>query len=486
MSASAIIFFIFFSAIATSYAWGMRGTIIGGEKGAMLPGAMLGLIIAIFSGSELLMTQPYLLAGIGAVAMYCGGNMTYMDTLDLSMKTRPAPHLAKGLIALVVKGGIWFGLFGGYVSMYISAISGCYSVLAMVLFFVCLPISALIGFAVFNTPFDPEKNKFPKIYFSVSRRETWGGLLGMLIEIFIFAAITKDYSTLAMTSGAVLSGAVGWVIAQILQINALHPGKNGKKLFATASVNNFIDAWKVMECALGAIAGGGIAVTFILCKPLFTEKLASLDENGISALIPEHIAGILVIVYGVILFSDTLQYFIKPKTNKRYYKKLRAMKLLTKEGYREAVENDKGTPSDHYLRYKKLCEHAEFAVYSIIPMTLCFFGVQNITVTLYFCAILLVLCQEIAEKCSAKEKLSTIAKIILFLPAAAVFITQSITAKPISIYLTVVMYTFIYEAAFFCLKILENNRIQLSSSEKTVHGYFIICCLVINILTLMI
>ena len=34
---------------AVSYAWGMRGTTIGGEKGAMLPGAMIGLLIAFFT-----------------------------------------------------------------------------------------------------------------------------------------------------------------------------------------------------------------------------------------------------------------------------------------------------------------------------------------------------------------------------------------------------------------------------------------------------
>lgn len=39
MVALYITLFLAFSAVSVSYGWGMRGTIIGGEKGAMLPGA---------------------------------------------------------------------------------------------------------------------------------------------------------------------------------------------------------------------------------------------------------------------------------------------------------------------------------------------------------------------------------------------------------------------------------------------------------------
>ena len=120
MVALYVTLFLAFSAVSVSYGWGMRGTIIGGEKGAMLPGAFLGISVALFSGSDILSSNPYILAGVGALAMYCGGNMTYADTLDLSMKTSPAPNMKKGIVAIIIKGGIWYGLFGGYVSMFIS------------------------------------------------------------------------------------------------------------------------------------------------------------------------------------------------------------------------------------------------------------------------------------------------------------------------------------------------------------------------------
>ena len=66
---SDIIIFVVFSGIAVSYGWGMRGTIIGGEKGAMLPGALIGLFMALFSGSEVLSSSPWILAGAGALTM---------------------------------------------------------------------------------------------------------------------------------------------------------------------------------------------------------------------------------------------------------------------------------------------------------------------------------------------------------------------------------------------------------------------------------
>ena len=52
MSVLNMIMFITFSVIAVSWGWGMRGTAIGGEKGAMLPGALLGLSFAVFEGIE--------------------------------------------------------------------------------------------------------------------------------------------------------------------------------------------------------------------------------------------------------------------------------------------------------------------------------------------------------------------------------------------------------------------------------------------------
>ena len=57
---------------AASYGWGMRGTTIGGEKGAMLPGAIIGGLLALFSDVLIVKEHFYIFSALGAVAMYFG------------------------------------------------------------------------------------------------------------------------------------------------------------------------------------------------------------------------------------------------------------------------------------------------------------------------------------------------------------------------------------------------------------------------------
>lgn len=479
------LFFIFFAGVAVSYAWGMRGTIIGGEKGAMLPGAFLGFIISVFSGSCTLAENPWLIAGVGALAMYCGGNMTYGETLGLSMDSKPPTNMKKGLIALFVKGGVWFGLFGGYVSLFITVTAGKMTLLQIILFFTLLPVFAVIFYLLLNKPYNPDDNKFPRIYFSVTRHETWGGLMGMWIEILVFSAVLKDWSSLVTASGTFLIGGVSWVLAQIFQIYTKYPNKKGKHTFGKANENGFIDSWKVMECSLGAYAGMGIAVLFILTKDLFAEKLKIIDTYGFQTVISENVSYALLIIYGIILIADTLQYFIAPAVNRKYNRKLLKLKLITKEQY-EANIYDGAEDNEHFRRYKMLCEKAEFAVYSILPMLFCFIGSYTVAAAVTFPVIMLVLCQEVAEKCFNDTRGNITWKLIFFLPEFLLFGLIAIKGEAINIRMTVLMYTFFYETVFFILKLLKSGKITISKSERTVHGFFILCCLAINILTLII
>ena len=457
MDILSIIFFIAFSAIAVSYGWGMRGTIIGGEKGAMLPGAFMGLLMAVFSGSEVLVSSPWILAGVGAVGMYCGGCMTYGETLHLSMHEPNSPTLKKGLVALFVKGGIWFGIFGGFVSMFITAIAGLYKLWQIILFFCLLPLFALAFYFIFNNPHNPAENKFPKIYFSIKRKEAWGGLLGILTEILAFAVILKDWSCIAMTLGSFIFGAVGWVIAQMLQIRARHPGKNGKRLFEKLHKKDAVEAWKLMECTLGAIGGIGCAVTFILAKPLFAEKLASIDANGFHSYISESkITFFLTILYLVILVADYIQYIIKPK---------------------ETIG---------YKKYKNLCNDTEFAIYSIIPLLLSMIGAHKIIEIIALPVVLHVLAQELLEKEIKHNKATVISKILYFIPFVATLLHIFISEKSFPLHTTLFTYAFIYETAYYQMKRIEENEVTFSNGEKAVHGYFITCCVLIMIMSIFI
>lgn len=457
MDILSIIFFIVFSGIAVSYGWGMRGTIIGGEKGAMLPGAFMGLLMAVFSGSEALASSPWILAGVGALGMYCGGCMTYGETLHLSMHEANSPTLKKGLVALFIKGGIWFGLFGGIVAMFISAIAGMYQLWQIILFFCLLPVFALSFYFIFNKPLKPSENRFPKIYFSIKRQESWGGLLGILAEIIIFALINKDLSVVAMSGGAFIFGAVGWVIAQIMQIRARHPGKNGKHLFETLHKKDALEAWKLMECTLGAVGGIGCAVTFILARPLFADKFTLIDANGFYSYINNsNITYIITIVYLIILLADCVQYFYIPKN------------------------------AETLKKYKKLCENTEFAIYSILPLIFCILGAHTIAALVAFPVLLLVLVQELAEKNNKVGRKKPISNLPEMLIAAVSVIYILITQNAFNLHITLAMYSFIYEIAYFDMKKIEEGNIKFNNGEKAVHGYFFICCALIMIMSIFI
>lgn len=451
------IFFVIFSAVAVSYGWGMRGTIIGGEKGAMLPGAFMGLLIAAFSGSQVLSSSPWILAGAGALCMYGGGCMTYGETLGLSMNEANSPTLKKGLAALFIKGGIWFGIFGGLVSMFISAVSGFYKLWQIILFFCLIPVFAVVFYLVFNHPHSPESNRFPKFYFSVKRKECWGGLLGILIEIITFSAVLSDWSALVMTLGSFLTGAVGWVIAQYLQVRAKHPSKNGRRLFEKLHKINAVEAWKLMECTLGAIGGIGCAVTFILTKPLFAEKLNTIDANGFHTYIQnKDITYLIAVIYAVILLIDTIQYLVKTKENGLYRK------------------------------YRKIADYTEFALYSLIPLLLGMLGAHDVTALVAFPVLLLVLVQELAEKrnkTGKKHPIRNLPDILIFVLTAVIVLISDRAFDTMSI---MILYSAVYEICFYDMLKIEEGKIHLDNGAKGVHIYFGICCALVIIMSIFI
>ena len=88
------------SAIAMSYAWGMRGTNLGGEKSAMLPGAVMGTLLSVCSGSPFLLRNAYLMSAAGALGMFFGGHMSYMQSVGLTSNKFPPEDLKRGMTGL--------------------------------------------------------------------------------------------------------------------------------------------------------------------------------------------------------------------------------------------------------------------------------------------------------------------------------------------------------------------------------------------------
>ena len=129
MSAFTVVIAFAVTLTAVSYAWGMRGDLIGGEEGAMLPGAVLGLCLAVFSGSEIIKENFFVFAAVGAAAMFMGGTEPYAQTmakLYWGEKYIDRRDVKKHNLGLGIKGAAWFGIAGGFIGMSYTAATGCY------------------------------------------------------------------------------------------------------------------------------------------------------------------------------------------------------------------------------------------------------------------------------------------------------------------------------------------------------------------------
>lgn len=285
MTITQILLFLVAATWCVSYGWAMRGTLLGGEKGAMLPGCIMGILLVIFSDSDVLMNNWHIVAAVGLMAMSFGGNETYGETIGLALNTKKGdkPTLFnKGTFGLCLKGFNWFGIAGGLLSFAFSVMTGkIYDTKAIIIFFILSLIVDNIGIQIFNKPYNKEKGKFPKIYFSATRREEWGGNLLFLLKIIITAMIHSDYMTAIVALISALFGAVGWFIAIACYFYTRNPKKNGKLLFHKLSSKGHTEGWKLMEYTLGGFGGFGIALGFSLCSKTWYEHVEIIEKNGI-------------------------------------------------------------------------------------------------------------------------------------------------------------------------------------------------------------
>lgn len=274
--------FLAISMITMCFAWGIRGSAIGGEKGAMLPGAFMGILCVWYTGSELLMDNVFLFAAACALGYFYGGMEPYGSTMSLVLHhdgERYNPSM--GYLALAFKGSIWSGLGSAFLGISFSAMSGVvYKWYDFVIFFALVPLVQEIGYRIFNTPYAPEKGKMPKVCFSKDSREEWGRNLVIVAGLLVLMAIRRDIFGILMWIGGALGGSVGWVIAIKFYDMQMHPLKNGKWLFGKWERLKIIDGWKIMEFTQGCFNGLGISAAFVLGWPLAAKNLEQAEAAG--------------------------------------------------------------------------------------------------------------------------------------------------------------------------------------------------------------
>ncbi len=291
------IFIILTVSIAVSYGWGMRGALLGGLRGAVLPGALLGMFLAIFSGNEIIARNFFIFAAAGASAMAFGGSETYGQTLDLIIHHDSKEYNPKkGYIAVFLKGALWQGIAGSVLGITFSAVSGkYYNGIDIIITLALIPFVSVLGEQIFNKPYNKKEKIFPKIYFSFDRREEWGGNVLVNLMLLIFTAIRHDWYAFFFGIVGLIGGGAGFSLGMLLFDFIANQRKNGK-IFA-GKYNKYFSGWKAMEFSFGAIAGMLFAVYFVVTKDtMLAERLSNVKE------------GMPVITSPLTEYSQTLSY----------------------------------------------------------------------------------------------------------------------------------------------------------------------------------
>lgn len=318
---------IFLFIVAISYAWGMRGSIIGGQKGAMLPGALIGIFFALFSGCAAYREYFYIFAAAGAAGIYFGGEMTYGQTLGFTMKGIKHKGFLLGMTGLFVKGFLWLGMCAGFLGITAAALSGEYYTAADIIIYSALLVPLfLLGSRLINR--DPENGKMPKIYFSVTRGESWGGMLFIYVLTVMTACFRGNLFTVYfMLCVSFLSG-VSWVIAQFLHVYT-------KK-------SPYIDNWKIMETVFGALIAVSFCVSLRLCAGSFREVLSAMPENGAVYQPLLRFDTQILLIWAALFALSAAYLFFKDPNSDDSLEKQRAQCLVTDGEYEKALRLSAG------------------------------------------------------------------------------------------------------------------------------------------------
>lgn len=273
---------------AVHYGWKMRGTVIGGEKGAMLPGLLCGMLIALFAGGSV-KEYFYIPAAAGLIGMSYGGIEPYGDTISFVLYPgRSKSEKRRGYIGLAVKGALWFSVGGGFIGLTLSAMGGRYSVRNIIVFCMLIPVVQSVGYGIFNQPYKKDNSVAPRIWFSYESREEWGSNAGIFFLIIIYALVFRDVPALSMCLCGFGAGAAGWIIAIRLYYYTEHPLKNGRYLLGIFSEKKLVGGWGNMEYCLGGAGGFGIALGFVLANHSIAEINSSIAQNGIFSPLSEY------------------------------------------------------------------------------------------------------------------------------------------------------------------------------------------------------
>jgi hypothetical protein len=185
-------------AVTMSLGWGLRGSIGGGSLGAMIPGAMIGLVLCLLLGRQ---SDSGLIAAWAAIGIGFGGQETYGQTVGLSLQPET---FWWAILGFVVKGAAWGLLGGAFIGLALDRPH--YTNRQLLAGFVIMVLGTWLGWRCLNNP--------KLIYFSnrldQPREELWAGLWlgGLLLLAWLRSRVPSMFALYgAIGGGSALASA---------------------------------------------------------------------------------------------------------------------------------------------------------------------------------------------------------------------------------------------------------------------------------------
>ena len=385
-------------AVAMSYGWGMRGSPIGHGKGAMLPGALLGVFAAFaaelsgFSGAA---EGAVLLAGIGAAAMFLGGEMTYGQTISMAIG-KGETRFWKGQTGLMLKGFLWFQCAAAWVMLgLVHFVCGRLAWWELTAAAAGCVLLRPLGIWLFNRPHESRKQIFPRVYFSTTRPECWGGCLCVTAGLCWYMAFRAEWLALCVSLAAGLAAAAGWFVG-----NVLH-GRINRAAAGTGRADRILrvfGGWKVMECTIGLAGGAGTLGAIRLFAGVFGVGAVGARTDALPAAAGFALAAAALAVTA--LYAVLEQKFDAGPIWRPALEKLYAYDFVSEASYRRQLETASDARPGPLMRLMYAGEDALLAlVYAHLPLAAIFAGSRR-TAALWAAAVPLFV---LAEKMSSDK-----------------------------------------------------------------------------------
>lgn len=442
MSVWLIIASVLFAGFAVSYGWGIRGFVIGGEKGALLPGALMGLAAALLAmgdkGSELFL----FFAAAGALSMFYGGTETYAQTMSfLLSRDVKGPYfgqLKKGVVGIFFKGALWFSIPGFVLAMLPGALTGLYSAAEIIVMFALFPAVSIIGTKIFNTPYDRERKVFPRLYFSLDRREEWGSNVMIIAVLTVFTLINGDLVALGAGITGFIVGGFGFLIGLVLYDVER---RRGNKIFGKFEKSGYIDGWKIMEHAFGAFAGGGLMLYFALFSEHFTALCDTIDINALTLGNDKYVCAAVCLA---LMIFTLLQYPVSAAVAKKTGKR----------------------PDEHIF------EVIERPLWSAVPLIFVFLGSPSAAAFGAFGTLAFALCEKCSIEWYEKSQYKTAIRTVFRIMWPLLLVWFFFNAGNISLLSLMLLYTLGYTGACVIYSFGPDRISEYRSGKKTFAGAF--------------